>query len=78
MQQCNVHIDNVGVTADLGGGMGAAITPTSSITRWWSWGFRTGLKGFLPEDSVLQRVDFVLPSSHENYALQLRRSGDRH
>lgn len=68
MQQCNVHIDNVGVTADLGGGMGAAITPDLLYHTVVELGFRTGLKGFLP-DSVLQRVDFVLPSSHENYAL---------
>jgi hypothetical protein len=65
-EECNVHIDQVGVTADVG--FGAAITPDLVYHTFVELGFRTGFKGILP-DYVLQHFNFVLPSSHENYAL---------
>jgi hypothetical protein len=65
-EECNIHIDQVGVTANLGSG--AAITPDLAYHTLVELAFRTGLKGILP-DEVLQSVNFILPSSHENYAL---------
>jgi len=63
---CNVHIDQVGINADFGDG--SAITPDTPYHTIVELAFRTGLKGLVP-DKVLQSVDFILPSSHENYAL---------
>lgn len=64
--KCNVHIDQVGVVANLGNG--TALTPDIAYHTLVELAFRTGLKGYLP-DEVLQAVDFIMPSSHENYAL---------
>jgi hypothetical protein len=64
--ECNVHIDQVGVNADLRGG--PAITPDVTYHTLVELAFRTGLKGYLP-GRVLQAVDFIMPSAHENYAL---------
>ena len=58
--------DQVGVVASLGGG--AAITPDVVHHTLVELAFRTGLKGHVP-GRVLQAVDFIMPSSHENYAL---------
>jgi|APTNR8051073442_1049403.scaffolds.fasta_scaffold17000_2 hypothetical protein len=64
--KCNIHIDQVGVAADLGNGV--AITPDVVYHTLVELAFRTGLKGRF-RDEVLQAVDFIMPSSHENYAL---------
>src|SRR4051812_42157661 len=63
---CNVHIDQVGILADLAGT--PALTPDFAYHTLVELAFRTGLKGLVP-DVVLQHVDFIMPSSHENYAL---------
>lgn len=63
---CNIHIDQVGVNANLGSG--SALTPDVPYHTFVELAFRTGLKGILP-DPVLQNVDFIMPSSHENFAL---------
>jgi hypothetical protein len=63
--QCNVHIDQVGVLANLGGTPG--LTPDLGYHTLVELAFRTGLKGLVP-DVVLQHMDFIMPSSHENYA----------
>ena len=65
-EECNIHIDQVGVTASLGSG--ASVTPDVGYHTLVELAFRTGLKGYLP-DYVLQRINFIMPSSHENYAL---------
>lgn len=64
--KCNIHIDQVGVAANLGSGV--AITPDVVYHTLVELAFRTGLKG-LVRNQVLQAVDFIMPSSHENYAL---------
>lgn len=64
--ECNVHVDQVGIMANLQGT--DSLTPDTPYHTVVELAFRTGLKGILP-DSILQHVDFVLPSSHENYAL---------
>jgi hypothetical protein len=63
---CNVHIDQVGVTANINGT--EAITPDLVYHTLVELAFRTGLNGYLP-GPALQAIDFILPSSHENYAL---------
>jgi hypothetical protein len=64
--KCNVHIDQVGVAANLANG--TALTPDVGYHTLVELAFRTGLKGLVP-GPVLQAVDFIMPSSHENYAL---------
>ncbi|MCP5420125.1 MAG: hypothetical protein H6970_13755 [Gammaproteobacteria bacterium] len=64
--ECNLHIDQVGIAANLAGG--TALTPDVGYHTLVELAFRTGLKGLVP-DKVLQGVDFILPSSRENYAL---------
>jgi hypothetical protein len=64
--KCNVHVDQVGIMANLQGQN--RITPDTGYHGVVELAFRTGLKGILP-DSVLQRMDFILPSAQENYAL---------
>lgn len=65
--KCNVHIDQVGIDARLAE-TGPAITPDVAYHTLVELLFRTELKGLFP-NSVLQAVDFIMPSSHENYAL---------
>ena len=64
-EECNIHIDQVGITASLGSGV--SVTPDLVYHTLVELAFRTGLKGYLP-DYMLQRINFILPSSHENFA----------
>lgn len=66
LSECNIHIDQVGITADINGV--PAITPNLGYHTLVELLFRTGLKGHL-SSKVLQAIDFVLPAAHENFAL---------
>lgn len=64
--ECNVHIDQVGVTANINGS--AAITPDFVYHTLVELLFRTGLNGHF-SNKTLQAIDFIMPASHENFAL---------
>jgi hypothetical protein len=61
--QCQVHIDNMGIYANLG--RGGTVTPDFLYHTFVELVFRTKLNGILP-DWLVQRVDFIIPNSHEN------------
>ncbi len=63
---CNVHVDQVGVLANLAGT--PALVPDLGYHAFVELAFRTGLKGLLP-GWALQNIDFIMPSSRENYAM---------